>query len=230
MKDGKFSPLPASLSFSTLARIHGKYSPPSSLPSHSPSGTLEVPTEISETADMAAAWLVTLAWRTLMPALSHRFPHHPRASRPARDMRCMHTRGWSVLPRSAGTFKPENLLVRWAGRWWWTGGIWECLIGFLSVIVLRSFYVVHPDFELRILLPQHLKCWLWCLWVFAVVCLFPTTNKTAVKQPSKGQSGSLRQLPSRYCQTGLPYTERSRGRRTLFPPCSCATPIKPQDA
>lgn len=150
-----------------------------------------------------------------MPALSHRFPHHPRALRPARGMRRMHTRVWSVLPRSAGTFKPENSLVSWEGRWWWTGGIWECLVGFRSVIVLRSFYVVHPDFELRILLPRHLKCWLWCLWIFAVVCLFvclfPTTNKTAVKQPSKGQSGGLRQLPSRYCQTGLPYTERSRG-------------------
>lgn len=179
---------------------------------------------------MAAAWLVTLAWRTLMPTLSHRFPHHPRVPRPARDMRRMHTTVWSVLPCSAGTFKPENSLVSWEGRWWWTGGIWECLVGFQSVIVLRSFYVVHPDFELRILLPQHLKCWLWSLWVFAVVCLF----QQQIKQPSKGQSGGrgscLQDTAKQVCLTRSGHGAGLQTYPVSSCSRSCATPIEPQDA
>lgn len=128
-----------------------------------------VPTEISKTADMAAAWLVTLAWHTLMPALSHCFPHHPRNPQASE-------RHETHAHQSVVGAEPENSLVSWEGRWWWTGGTWECLVGFRSVIVLRSFYVVHPDFEFRIPLPQHLKCWLWYLWVFAVVCLFVCSN------------------------------------------------------
>ena len=78
-----------------------------------------------------------------------------------------------MLPDSTGTFKSESLLVSWEA---------------------------HPDLELMILLPQHLKCWLWCLrfffcflGFFFFVCLFfeilDVPNTTAVNQPNKGELG-----------------------------------------